>query len=240
MEIGITKILVINPDNRSLVPYFSQLGEVTTDKNDFLDNPKDFDLIVFCGGTDISPQIYGSYPYRKHQVYDRNRDMEEVFMFQVAKRFGIPMTGICRGMQFLGCMLGGTLVQHMTGHHGGVKLVVYEENGDSATFDAACDHHQMLHPDIEAASVDIDIIAWAQRNLSKTYILNEKDTIEEIEGEVEAICSLENKVFAVQYHPEWMGKENEGYQWYLQALTNFLVAQKGTNESKNMVEKTSK
>ncbi|MDF3148184.1 gamma-glutamyl-gamma-aminobutyrate hydrolase family protein, partial [Streptomyces sp. T21Q-yed] len=46
----------------------------------------------------------------------RARDAWELALIDAALAAGIPLLGICRGMQLLNVALGGTLVQHIDGH----------------------------------------------------------------------------------------------------------------------------
>ncbi|WP_181808802.1 gamma-glutamyl-gamma-aminobutyrate hydrolase family protein, partial [Streptomyces shenzhenensis] len=44
------------------------------------------------------------------------RDAWELALIDAALAAGVPLLGICRGMQLLNVALGGTLVQHIDGH----------------------------------------------------------------------------------------------------------------------------
>ncbi|WP_146065046.1 gamma-glutamyl-gamma-aminobutyrate hydrolase family protein, partial [Streptomyces sp. SM1] len=48
----------------------------------------------------------------------RARDVWELALIGAALDRGVPLLGICRGMQLLNVALGGTLVQHIDGHAG--------------------------------------------------------------------------------------------------------------------------
>lgn len=69
------------------------------------------DGVIFSGGEDISPLRYGSQPCREIGKICAARDSAEVLIFQCARKRNIPILGICRGMQFINVMLGGTLLQ---------------------------------------------------------------------------------------------------------------------------------
>jgi len=49
----------------------------------------------------------------------RERDVWEAAVIRAALDLGTPLLGVCRGMQLLNVVLGGTLVQHIDGHTGG-------------------------------------------------------------------------------------------------------------------------
>lgn len=72
------------------------------------DPPAPLDGIVISGGDDIDPSLYlgtddGTAPR------DTPRDKYEIGMIEDALERGIPMLGICRGMQLINVVLGGDL-----------------------------------------------------------------------------------------------------------------------------------
>src|SRR5512138_3194140 len=73
------------------------------------------DIACFTGGEDVSPNYYGE---QKHiRTYSNPlRDSVEKSIFNVFMEKEIPMLGICRGGQFLNCMSGGKMYQHVSNH----------------------------------------------------------------------------------------------------------------------------
>jgi len=73
------------------------------------------DGIIVTGGTDISPQNYGSetqHPEIQADAFER--DMAEIELIQYAvKSKDKPVLCICRGMQVLNVALGGTMHAHI-------------------------------------------------------------------------------------------------------------------------------
>ncbi|GGV42663.1 gamma-glutamyl-gamma-aminobutyrate hydrolase family protein [Streptomyces griseoflavus] len=76
------------------------------------------DGLVVSGGPDVEPVHYGAVPDPRTGPPDRARDAWELALIGAALERGIPLLGICRGMQLLNVALGGTLVQHVEGHTG--------------------------------------------------------------------------------------------------------------------------
>ncbi|MEU2286876.1 gamma-glutamyl-gamma-aminobutyrate hydrolase family protein [Streptomyces sp. NPDC013178] len=74
------------------------------------------DGLVIAGGPDVDPARYGAERDPRTGPPARERDAWELALIDAALAAGIPLLGICRGMQLLNVALGGTLVQHLDGH----------------------------------------------------------------------------------------------------------------------------
>ncbi|MFF8194273.1 gamma-glutamyl-gamma-aminobutyrate hydrolase family protein [Streptomyces bobili] len=74
------------------------------------------DGLVIAGGPDVEPGRYGAERDPRTGPPARKRDAWELALIEAALAAGVPLLGICRGMQLLNVALGGTLVQHLPGH----------------------------------------------------------------------------------------------------------------------------
>jgi putative glutamine amidotransferase len=75
------------------------------------------DGLLLTGGADIEPARYGE-PMAGSEGVEPDRDEVEAMAFNAADARGLPILGICRGLQAMNVFSGGTLVQHLDGHAG--------------------------------------------------------------------------------------------------------------------------
>jgi len=79
------------------------------------------DGLVLTGGSDLDPAGYGAEPHPATDLPRGFRDSAELALARAALDSGVPVLGICRGLQVLNVLLGGTLHQHVpdvVGHAG--------------------------------------------------------------------------------------------------------------------------
>ncbi|HKB30734.1 MAG TPA: gamma-glutamyl-gamma-aminobutyrate hydrolase family protein [Streptosporangiaceae bacterium] len=156
------------------------------------------DGLLLTGGGDVDPGLHATRRHpRTARVYPE-RDAAELALLRAAFGAGLPVLGICRGLQVLNVVRGGTLVQHLpehVGHDGhapgptayGTRAVkaapgsrVAEILGRDA-LSVPCHHHQA----VERLGAGLTATAWSD------------------DGVIEAV-ELDGHPFviAVQWHPE--------------------------------------
>jgi len=67
--------------------------------------------LLLTGGDDVSPSRYGETSHSATVDGAPERDEFEIALVQEARRIGMPILAICRGIQVLNVACGGTLVQ---------------------------------------------------------------------------------------------------------------------------------
>ncbi len=159
------------------------------------------DALLLTGGEDVDPSWYGAAAIPALGDVDRERDLFELALFAGARQRGMPILGICRGIQLINVALGGTLWQdlpterpstiahdrsdargvrtHSIALEGGCRLASILS---ATSMDVNSFHHQgirELAPPLRAS-------AWAGDGL-----------IEAVEA-----SSEESWLLAVQWHPE--------------------------------------
>jgi putative glutamine amidotransferase len=70
------------------------------------------DGIVFTGGSDVDPALYGEPAHPKTYVRPE-RDAAEMMLLRAALTTDLPVLGICRGAQLMVVAAGGRLHQHL-------------------------------------------------------------------------------------------------------------------------------
>jgi len=206
------KILELNGHGYSKA--LDGLGEIVRDVNEFMKYPNDFSLVLFTGGADVSPQYYGESSPKRLCGTHQARDMEEYEVWKIAMENNIRTIGICRGIQFITAMSGGTIYHDVSGHAGHPHLMT-TSLGEEIMINSY--HHQMVIP----TSSDI-IIGWASHKQSALYYGDFDLLVPSPDKEVEAVIFPSTKSAGVQYHPEMLRSDHEAYQWFFK-LADMMI-----------------
>ncbi|MBQ7488673.1 MAG: gamma-glutamyl-gamma-aminobutyrate hydrolase family protein [Clostridia bacterium] len=158
------------------------------------------DGVLFTGGHDVSPQMYGEAPLPECGAVCPARDRMEQMLFEECLEMDKPMLGICRGIQLINVLLGGTLYQDLptqnpsdVNHHGAPP---YDRPVHSISIVQGTPLHALCGP---AASVN-SYHHQAIRDLaaSLTPMAYAED------GIIEAVYRKASRfLWAVQFHPEF-------------------------------------
>lgn len=152
------------------------------------------DGIVLTGGADIEPARYGDDARPGTSLAaEPARDAYEVAVATAAMGHDLPLLGICRGLQLVNVIAGGTLHQDVPAHaryddpYGAVHEVEFEPR--SALHDLYGDrravnslHHQ-----------SVDRLGYGQRATARAP-----------DGTIEGMESDDGRIVCVQWHPEVM------------------------------------
>ena len=71
------------------------------------------DALIFSGGSDLGPELYGQDPHPETFGVHEERDRAELTLLEAALDRDMPVLAICRGSQVLNVACGGDLVQHL-------------------------------------------------------------------------------------------------------------------------------
>jgi len=180
-------------DEKWFQPFFSKHPEIHVFDARKGDVPMDqMDGLLLTGGSDVAPEFLRQEnvdPTLIHQDdLDPERDRWEFEAISKALARGLPILGICRGIQVLNVALGGTLRLDIAGHglpeqkDQDIQALRHDGNAKHKFENVNSSHHQAI--DRVAGSFEVE--AWCAGD----------DIIEQVR--------LRNYPFAlaVQYHPE--------------------------------------
>ena len=71
------------------------------------------DALLFSGGSDLDPTVYGAEPHPATGGVRPERDRAELALMEAALSRDLPILAVCRGMEVLNVAKGGDLVQHV-------------------------------------------------------------------------------------------------------------------------------
>lgn len=163
------------------------------------------DGLLLAGGVDIAPEEYGETPHPQLGRVDTARDTTELTMARWALAADLPILGICRGIQSLNVVGGGTLYQDLRAQYPGAMQHAYRPAESpwewpthrvsvaaGSRLAAACGvaglavnsfHHQA----VKQPAPGFTPVAWAE------------------DGVIEGIEKSDRRfVIGVQWHPEGM------------------------------------
>ena len=103
------------------------------------------DGVVFSGGADLDPQLYGQEVHPETKGVVAERDRGELALLQAALARDMPVLAVCRGVQVLNVALGGDLVQHLP------EVVGHEKH--KHTPGEYADHDVTVEPDTRLGSL---------------------------------------------------------------------------------------
>ena len=112
---------------------------------------KEADILVYTGGADINPVLYGQTPHHLTRATNPKRDKLEAASYFANEKTKFKV-GICRGAQLLNALNGGNMIQHdLSGQHTkphGLIVWDYPRFTEITQLDrgVASTHHQMMLP----------------------------------------------------------------------------------------------
>jgi len=169
------------------------------------------DGLLLTGGPDINPGLYHQDRHPETEDPNDARDALEKQLLESALERDLPILAICRGMQFLNIVHGGTLSQHVEGHRSpGVAdahPVTVEQDSELARVIGA-GIHQVNSRHHQA----IDKVGDSLRVSAKSP-----------DGCIEALERIDKDfVVAVQWHPEDLIVTHAAARRLFQALAEAL------------------
>lgn len=190
-----------------------------TDDKAVLDNCFELcDGILMTGGHDVNPEMYHEEKNVMCGIANDIRDSMEKYLFERAVEADKPVLGICRGIQLMNVLLGGTLYQDLPSERPSDV-----EHHMETPYDRVA-HKVFVLPDTLLA----DIIGEGEYGVNSYHHQAIKDIAKNAEvmavsedGLVEAIGLKEKKfIVGVQWHPEFAYMKDEKCYKLVKAFTD--------------------
>lgn len=189
-----------------VVSLFGKYGGATTLPKDYAG--MDIDLAVLCGGSDISPSLYGEDS--KGRIYDDNRDSWELEFLNNVTNGKVQVKkilGICRGHQMLNIFFGGSLYYDIYESFGKSHRIAHEIKWDGKNpldfLDGVNSHHHQAIKNIG--------------NSRKYKVLGTEPETDVIEAIV-----WDNRFLGVQFHPEFFHDDSTEKQQFSDVIYSWV------------------
>lgn len=172
--------------------------------------------VLLTGGGDVLSLAYGEEPHPRSGYQDPDRDAMELMVARRAIERGIPVLGVCRGIQVLNVALGGTLIQDIPSQVPGALLHYAKPLDPSPVHTVEIEPESLLKRLVDGNTLAVNSYHHqAIKDLARGLRVNCRARDGVIEG-VEA--ADDRPILAVQFHPEELADRNPQMQVFFDWL----------------------
>lgn len=174
------------------------------------------DAILISGGQDVQPHHYNEEPSPLLEAVCPERDEYEMAVVKQAFSLGKPIFGVCRGLQLINVVFGGSLYQDITNyfpsapfqHTQKIKKEDAHQNDEPHTVDIA--QNSWLSSVFEKETLITNSFHHqAVKDLAPGFRVNARAK----DGVIEGIEKIDGSfVMGVQWHPEMMTEKHPDMQ----------------------------
>lgn len=183
------------------------------------------DGLLVTGGQDVSPTVYNEPMEEFCGELCPDRDTLEAFLIPMFLEADKPVLGICRGMQMLNALLGGSLYQDLPAQLQGEvphrQKKPYSEPSHAVTLEKESPLYKLLGKE------SISVNSCHHQGINGLALPLEK-MAESVDGLIEAVYMPEQTfVWGVQWHPEMSYEEDEDSRKILGTFVNACKKESG-------------
>lgn len=179
------------------------------------------DALVLAGGQDVDPLLYGAEPRTECGAPNPTRDAFEFEALRLARAAGMPVLGICRGLQVTNTFLGGSLHQDIS-HSGSTQRHMMEANPAVAAHGITVEPDSFLDEAWHLAQTTVNSF---HHQVVDRVAPGLAVAARAADGAVEAVeyTGDEFDLVAVQWHPEMMSAADSPAGEQARALFTWFV-----------------
>ncbi len=179
---------------------------------------ENLDGLILTGGADLSPFLYGENPLYETNEGPKKRDDMDTALYYAARAKGMPILGVCRGMQLINVLEGGTLWQDLGKQVPEASPHAKPEHPDGISHYAYTQPDSFIRETLGEKFVVNSLHHQAVKNLAPTLVataLSADGIIEALEGTQGAL------LLGTQFHIERLSHD-PAYQPYFRAFMEAL------------------
>lgn len=166
------------------------------------------DAIVFTGGEDIDPNLYGGDFHPSVEFVSFERDSFEKRLYEKAFAKQIPMLGICRGMQMINALAGGDLYQDLQSEYKGASGHSMGRDLSRGILKIFTEKNSKINKILGDEILVNQFHHQAVKNLGEGFV----STAHSRDGVIEAMeYTGDQYISCVQFHPESMIDHEEKF-----------------------------
>lgn len=195
--------------------------------NPGMEDIKQLDSIIdgylFTGGHDVDPEMYGEKPLPVCGACCPKRDILEKEVYKIAKAKDKPVLGICRGIQLLNVLQGGSLYQDLPQQFLGTKEVDHHMTApyDRTVHEVSIVENTPLYRLLHRNTLPVN--SYHHQGIRTVGSGLEVMAVSE-DGLVEGIYMPDKKfIWGIQWHPEFIYQKDETARNIFQAFVEACV-----------------
>ncbi|MDO5133068.1 MAG: gamma-glutamyl-gamma-aminobutyrate hydrolase family protein [Eubacteriales bacterium] len=174
--------------------------------------------LLFTGGHDVDPQLYGEQKLEGLVTCCGKRDEMEKIVLELALQADKPVLGICRGIQFINAAMGGTLYQDLPLQHPSEIIHRQQPPFDAPAHEVNLTAGSPLCECLEARKISVN--SYHHQAVRDPACGLEVMAVSP-DGLIEALYAPDRKyLWAVQWHPEFSYRTDNNSRKIFQSFVN--------------------